>query len=213
LTGWLFSRLADNQNPASLSAHLRARRFSQFLKTLRVTTSDRILDVGGTPDTWRGSGLEGQITLLNLDHHGAEAPPFRYVQGDACRMDFGMGEFDVVFSNSVIEHVGDPGRQRSFASEVARVGRRYWVQTPWRHFPIEPHMLFPLFQYLPASAQRAVGLHWKHSHFRRNGHDILDELARLRLLTIREMKSLFPDGRVHCETVLGVPKSVIASRS
>lgn len=209
----LFSRLADNEDPDSLSARMRARRFRSFLDALRVTGVDRILDVGGTEETWQGSGLESQITLLNLTH-GPPVPPFRYVQGDACRMDaFRSGEFDVVFSNSVIEHVGDEERQRAFAGEVARVGGRYWVQTPWRHFPIEPHMLFPGFQYLPAPVQRMVGLRWKHSHFRRNGQDVLDELQRLRLLTIREMRALFPGARIQLETVLGWPKSVIAIRA
>lgn len=212
MTHWMFERLAYSESPDSLSTRLRARRFRLFRESLRVAPTDRILDVGGLADTWRGSGLESQVTLLNL-RPVAEIAPFRYVQGDACRMDaFAAGEFDVAFSNSVIEHVGDAERQRSFAREVARVAGRYWVQTPWRHFPIEPHVLFPFFQYLPPGAQRAVALRWKYSHFKRHGHDILDELARLRLLTVREMKSLFPGARIHLERVLGFPKSVIAAR-
>ena len=208
----LFRMAADNTDPASLSSRLRRRRFECFRALLRVGAQDRILDVGGTAGTWFGSGLEEQVTILNIEHRETVAP-FRYVAADACAMDFPDGAFDVVFSNSVIEHVGDATRQRRFASEVQRVAPRHWVQTPWKHFPIEPHLLFPFFQYLPAPAQRAVALHWKYSHFQRNGHDVLRELSRLRLLTRRELTALFPASRVLFERMLGIPKSLVAVRT
>lgn len=208
----LYRWLADNTHPRSVSAAARRRRFRWFRETMRLTPEDRILDVGGAGEAWTGSGLEGQVTLLNLDPAQAGGP-IRNVVGDACDMDmFGPAQFDVAFSNSVIEHVGDWRRQQRFAAEVKRVARRYWVQTPWRHFPIEPHMLFPLFQYLPPAAQRAVATRWKYSHFHRYGQDVLAELALLRLLTASEMRALFPDSTLRIERVLGIPKSVIAYR-
>lgn len=114
-----------------------------------------------------------------------------------------------MFSNSVIEHVGDPARQKRFGDEVRRVGRRYWVQTPYRHFPVEP----TLFQYLPPAGQRWVGLRWKYSHLKRNREDVLDELSRLRLLDRRELRAIFPDAAVLSERVLGLTKSLAAFRA
>jgi len=61
------------------------------------------------------------------------------------------GEFDLVFSNSVIEHVGDFERMRQFVHEARRVAKSYWIQTPSKWFPIEPHCGMP-FWWLLASA-------------------------------------------------------------
>src|SRR4029079_8533354 len=76
-------------------------------------------------------------------------PHVPYVQGDACALPFEDGAFDVVFSNAVIEHVGDRERQRAFVSEAIRVGRRAFITTPNRRFPIEVHTRLPLVHWLP----------------------------------------------------------------
>ena len=67
----------------------------------------------------------------------------------SAKLPFGDGSFDFVFSNSAIEHLRTPERQRRFAVEVARVGKRYCVQTPNRWFPLESHLLTPWVHYLP----------------------------------------------------------------
>jgi 2-polyprenyl-3-methyl-5-hydroxy-6-metoxy-1,4-benzoquinol methylase len=67
----------------------------------------------------------------------------------AARSPSAARSFDIVFSNSVIEHVGDAESQQQFAHEIARVGRAYWVQTPNRRFPVEPHLLTPFLHFLP----------------------------------------------------------------
>ena len=61
----------------------------------------------------------------------------------------------MAFSNSVIEHIPPP-LQQDFANEISRVARRYFVQTPNRYFPIEPHYQFPFFQFLPRSLRQAL---------------------------------------------------------
>jgi hypothetical protein len=212
----LFSRLADNTNPRSLASRYRQARFARFVKTLRLGPSDRILDVGGYPGFWAGSGFERQVTLLNLSF-AERPPPFDYLLADARSLTaVGTGAFDVVHCNSVIEHVGSWDDQRAAAREICRVGRRYWVQTPYRHFPIEAHFLFPFFQYLAAGVQKRVAVSWPLSHYRRAGvppGQILQELASLRLLSRADLRTLFPQAEILAETVARWPKSLIACRT
>src|SRR5262249_14214647 len=115
-----------------------------------------ILDVGGTQTVWEAIRLVDQpdvhITILNLQREECPYKNVRSVVGDARDMrHFHDCQFNIAYSNSVIEHVGGIDQMPKRASEVRRVGRRYFVQTPYRYFPIEPHFVFPLFQFLPFS--------------------------------------------------------------
>lgn len=208
----IFKLVADNREPGSMSDRFRRKRFSDFINLVNVSSESTILDDGGVADIWLGTGFESNVTLLNVSFP-RNVSPFQYVIGDACEMTmFSDKTFDVVFSNSVIEHVGNWERQRQFAAEISRVGKKYWVQTPNKHFPIEPHFLFPLFQYLPYRMKKVIGMRWKYSHCRRNNENILEELASLRLLTISEMRTLFSDAEILREDLLGLTKSIIAFR-
>ena len=128
-----------------------------------------------------------RITALGL-HEGAgfraRYPGIRYVQGDACALPFGDAEFDIVFSNAVIEHVGDRDRQRAMASEAVRVGRRAFLTTPNRRFPIEVHTRLPFVHWLPDALS--------HPLYRALGKGFATENN---LLSRRDLASLFP-GRV-----------------
>ena len=128
-----------------------------------------------------------RITALGL-HDGAgfreRYPAVRYVQGDACALPFADGEFEVVFSNAVIEHVGGRERQRRLVLEALRVGRRIFLTTPNRRFPVEVHTRLPFVHWLPdAVAHRAYDL---------VGKGFAKELD---LLSPGTLASLFP-GRV-----------------
>ena len=188
-----------------------------FFETLGVKQAKSILDVGGTEAIWTGTGLEKIVTLLNINFAHKRHADFTYIVGDACNMEmFGENEFDIIFSNSVIEHVGNFERQKLFAKEIQRVGKKYWIQTPFKHFPIEPHFVFPLFQYLPYPLQKYIGLNWKLSHFKMSNstnEQILDELNRLRLLNEKEMSAIFNDANIIKEKYLGMVKSLIAIKN
>jgi hypothetical protein len=173
----------------------------------------RLLDVGGSPNYWRQvSVLDPRVTItfLNLEPSHLEGPASeRAIVGDARAMPFPDEDFDIVFSNSVIEHVGSYEDQRRMANEVQRVGKRYFVQAPNRHFPVEPHFLFPLFQFLPLP-----GRAWLLSHFRLGWtkehytpDEALEAIASIRLMTKREMQDLFPGARIYQERVFGFTKS------
>jgi len=211
----LFDAFANNQNKSSVSAKLREKRFALFVETLSVKSSDRILDVGGAEYMWINTGFEERVTLLNLRFEKRN-PMFSYICADACNMHMIKdNEFDVVFSNSVIEHVGEE-MQGLFAKEVLRVGKKCWIQTPYKHFPIEPHFVFPFFQYFPKTIQNILALNWPYSHYRIEGmrkEEMLDDLNKLKLLSIDDMKKIFDESQIIYEKYFGVIKSLIAVKS
>src|ERR1035438_208835 len=129
----------------------RRNRMATFQRTFSVTPQTRILDVGGTALNWNLIAALPNVTLLNLPTDG-EAD----VIGDGRYLPFRDGSFDIVFSNSVIEHIATEQDQRRFADEVRRTGRAYWVQTPDRRFPIEPHLVTPFIHWLPKRARASI---------------------------------------------------------
>lgn len=203
-----------NKNINSISCKYRKKRFEFFLSTLRVKVGLSILDVGGYPYFWEGSGLEKNVTILNINLPNKHPKPYRWIRGNACKMDMiEDGLYDIVFSNSVLEHVGNFKRQQLMANEIQRVGGKYWIQTPYKHFPIEPHFIFPFYQYLPHGIRRAIALHWPFSYAKFLGLDPIFEAEHVWLLNRFEMQSLFPDAQIFREKLLGLTKSLIAVRT
>lgn len=209
LHGWLHARLMPV---------FRRRRYAVFARAVALRDTDRVLDVGGYPsDLYHPIG-RAEITCLNIDPDGPSAAPggrFRCVRGDARQLPYPDGAFDVVFSNSVIEHVGSWEDQRRFASEVRRVAARLWVQTPNRGFPIEPHLVAPFVHFLPRRAQVflarwATPWGWAHRPTAAQARAYLDDI---RLLTYDDMRRLFPDCTILRERFLGLTKSLIAVRA
>jgi hypothetical protein len=201
----------------ALSLRFRRRRMQRFLHAFPITAETRILDIGGTPHCWELIAERPHITLLNTprakgDLRGAVA----WVAGDGRLLPFLDQSFDIVFSNSVIEHVGDAASQARFAREVARVGRAYWVQTPNRWFPVEQHLLTPIVHWLPKAWQRAVVPRftvWSAvtplTPDRRRFY-LEHYLTDVRLLAAGELSRLFPGARIVRERFCGWTKSLIA---
>jgi SAM-dependent methyltransferase len=188
-------RLAD-----AVSLRSRQRKLRLFLDELRPAAETAVLDVGADELAFgegEGCGTMNffeqlypwpeRITALGLQDGSAfraRYPRIRYVQGDACALPFDDGDFDVVFSNAVIEHVGGRERQRRFVYEALRVGRQVFLTTPNRQFPLEVHTRLPLVHWLPE----------------RLSHHAYDALGKgfakeINLLSPRAFESLFP-GRV-----------------
>jgi len=162
--------------------------------------------------------LRCRITVVNIHEipprNRPAGPNIKTVVGDGCKLEFGDRSFDIVFSNSVIEHVGTFERQRAFARECRRTGRQLWVQTPARCFPIEPHLIAPFFHFLPRFAQRRLLRNFTVWGLlaRPTTAEVEAFLSEVRLLTYREMRELFPDCEIIRERVLGFTKSYIALR-
>lgn len=208
----------------SIKQKFREKRFRFFLDLLRQIRKSpdqtiRILDIGGTQLFWeKMQFLEDQnihITLLNLQQYETKNKNFTSIVGDACDLSqFRDGEFDLVFSNSVIEHLYTIENQKKMADEARRVGKYYFIQTPNYYFPIEPHWLFPFFQFLPKSTRIYLTSHFHLGSFPKASKEQATKwVNEVRLLTEKEMKQLFPDGEVYNETVLGLTKSITMYRS
>ena len=196
----------------------RKRRMDRFQRLLRLDPATRIIDIGGTFGNWKYVQVTPRITLLNLDpNHATRAYPenVRYHAGNALDLPFNDGDFDIVFSNSVIEHVSTWENQTRFAEEARRVARKLWIQTPAREFFIEPHLLAPFVHWAPVSAQKKLLRNFTvWGWIRRPTPTQVDAfLAEVRLLTYAEMKDLFPDCEILVERWLGMPKAYIAFRS
>ncbi len=187
----------------------RERRYSLFLAACAVRPTDRIVDVGAG---W-GAALErfnktNPIVAVDLSPQPSEwlsSANVTVVQGDGTQLPFADAEFDVAFSNSVIEHV-PPDLQHRFAAEISRVALRYFVQTPSRYFLIEPHYQFPLFQFLPRRVRRALNRHFT------LGWQPKGQWEEITLLSARDLHRLFPDAEIKRERLLGLTKSLIAVR-
>jgi len=218
----LLRGLADNRQAGSMADRFRQRRFALFRSLLDALppAADgrrlRILDVGGTPTFWERMGFavspQVEIVLLNLTDQDVAHEHMRAVVGNAADMSmFRDGEFDVVLSNSVIEHLPSLELQRRMAFEVRRVGRRHWVQTPNRRFPLEPHFLFPFFQYLPMAVRGALLRRMDLGWYPRqpDPEAARAEVASVRLMTYRELRDLFPGSRIVGERAFGLMKSFV----
>ena len=107
-----------------IGPHFRRKRVQQFKDAIKPAAGSTILDVGGYYFFWKGHGVESKITILNTDLIPLPQPDpqFEVVTGDGTKLQFADGQFDIVHSNSVIEHVGDFERQKAFAREVRRHG-------------------------------------------------------------------------------------------
>jgi hypothetical protein len=199
----------------------RNRRLSGFIDQLarRLNRPLRILDVGGRPVFWETVDTDNidKITVINIETVDLSGKPTRFpmeaLHADALDLtDFAGGKFDLVVSNSVIEHLGTWKNIKLCARELRSVADCGYVQTPSVWFPIEQHFMIPFFHWLPNQV-RAILL----PHLPRAGYEDVnsidsarDSLEVINLLTGREMAFLFPDAHIDREKLLLLTKSYVA---
>jgi SAM-dependent methyltransferase len=200
----------------------RLKRRQVFEQTFPVLTHWKILDIG-CGENWRSPWFDPQLDVTGLDYR--DIPPEqlayrKFVCSDAAqRFPFADGEFDLAFSNSLIEHLPSRDAQASFASEVARVARHFWVQTPNTDFPIDPHYMLPFFQHLPRKVQVPIaasisgsallggyyitqGFHMSEQHF----HNVYG-------LNPRSLQKLFSSARILHFRFAGLSQSIVALKA
>jgi ubiquinone/menaquinone biosynthesis C-methylase UbiE len=215
----LIKKIADNGDNTSLSHQMRSRRFHFFLSKIKgLPRPLSILDIGGTTAFWEAMNFNEEgitITLLNLSAETVTKPGFKSIAGDATNLAaFPNNSFDVVFSNSVIEHLFTKESQAKMAAEIQRVGKNYFIQTPNYWFPVEPHWVFPFFQYLPFTTRVWLTQHFSLGHIQkiRTRQNAEKQVKEIRLLTLKEMRALFPEAAIYKEKFFWLNKSFVAYR-
>lgn len=210
-------KIADNTDQLSLSTQLRRKRFHFFLGLIsQLPRPLHILDIGGTEAYWNMMGFDDpdvHITLLNLSSQQvSNTQRFTSIAGNATQLDdFADQSVDLVYSNSVIEHLFTLEAQQKMADEIRRIGKSYFIQTPYRYFPIEPHWVFPFFQFLPRNIKIGLTRRFNLGHIPRVPDRIqaARQVDEVRLMTITELKKMFPEALLYKEIFMGLVKSVV----
>lgn len=198
----------------SLGERDRDRRWRDFTLRFPSLAEMKVIDLGGTVAYWeRAPVMPRSLTILNVEADDAARPGISTVVGSACEPppEITGQEFDLVYSNSAIEHVGGHAMRQLFAATVHRLASRHWIQTPYRHFPVEPHWVFPALQYLPLRLAAQLCFHWPLSPARPgNLAEMTDALLTVELLDRTQFSSYFPDSTIVSSRFAGLVKSLIA---
>lgn len=218
--------LSLHTNSTSISAKLRMRRMrfldEQILECGRQEVS--LVDMGGTLSFWemnlehlKNADRLRRIDVYNLGIesmgvHAVGKVEVREIPGNVTQLEGVVdNQYDVAFSNSVMEHVGNLYQQNRFAKEIQRVAPCFVLQTPNRYFPLEPHFYVPFFPFIPLGIRT-----WLHRRFRLGWFaPEPDELKaridcdEIRLLTRKELKLIFPTAGIHRERLAGLVKSFV----
>jgi SAM-dependent methyltransferase len=206
----------DYSNPNYMGSRFRKKRFRFFEEKIRrMNKPVTILDIGGTVRFWTDENYHQKdvlITIINMRPEESLHSNIKVMMGDACDLSmFKDQAFDISFSNSLIEHLFTRVNQTKMANEAMRVGKYFFIQTPNRYFPIEPHFKFPFFQFLPRALK--IFLQTKTSlingvkYDREYARNMVDEI---KLLSKKDMQKLFPKSNLLIERFLWFAKSFVA---
>src|SRR3954454_9873886 len=184
----MLSRVASR-----VSLRSRERKLRLFHELLRPGPETTVVDVGVTDSGFGPDAPDNffealypwperitAVGVTGLDSFAQAFPQVTVMRADGRELPFPDGEFDLGFSNAVVEHVrGGKDEQRRFVHELCRVSHRVFITTPNRFFPLEVHTLLPFAHWLPRSARDRM--------LRARGFDdVLEPLGP------RELASLFP---------------------
>lgn len=210
----------------------RKKRIQLFKGHFRLGPETRILDLGGWDGSHVNALIEGTRILrsnvyvadidekaIHLSHERHGFTPVLIPEDG--QLPYPDGYFDVVFCSSVLEHVTVPksqmwdirsgkvfrdlsmAHQEKFSSEIRRLGKSYYVQVPYRGFPVETHSWLPFLAQLPRNLQiTAIKL--------ANRFWIKQTIPDFYLPNVTEMRHYFPGAQILWEKQLGLRKSLIA---
>lgn len=212
----------------SIGNRFRRKRIKPLLDILYSISAAKgsvnLLDVGGKIGYWQiipretFEELKLHITILNIpgENHDNDTKDFTHVIGDACNMpEYPDNSFDIVHSNSVIEHVGNWTKIKDFANEIKRVAPKLFIQTPNFWFPIEPHYMTPFFHWIPRYS-RAFLIQKRTLGNRGKANDLDDAMQKLQdqpqMLNYKCFSYLFSDCEIIRESFFLLTKSFVAIR-
>ena len=171
-----FYTLCDKEVPVldvGVSSNEHSPAVNMFLKEFRFS-----------PRCYTG------LAVQSLEGIAPQHPGKRFVEYPGGRFPFDDKEFEWVFSNAVIEHVGDEAAQLVFVNEMVRVGQHVFFTTPNRYFPYESHTDALFIHWLPGEAF----YRWCEG----NGHW---HRTNLQLFSSRRLKSLMAESKATCMTI------------
>jgi len=203
---------ADIHRP--LARYFRSRRLRRFARSFNVDEQTKVLDLGGAEYYWPWLEVRPRVTVANYAARDLKRVALDWVRADGRNLPFRDGAFDVVYCNSVLEHLPDEASREAMAREIERVGLGYSVQTPNRWFPVEAHTLTPAFHFLPKRWQARLARNftlWGQLQ-RPSRAEARGFVENIRLLSARDLQRLFPDAAIERERFLGLTKSLIAVR-
>lgn len=209
-------RNADQNIENSISQRLREERFRFFTEYCSEFEAPvKIIDLGGSDYYWKSLKEKlndrFKITVLNIEKQDVPND-INFILHDVRDLSFIKdSEFDIVYSNSLIEHINKDVELKKLADEIRRIGKKYFIQTPNYYFPFEPHFLFPFFQFLPESIKvnlamkQSLGWYEKQTDIEK-AREIVNSV---RLLSKKELRKLFPGCKIYKEKYLFMNKSFI----
>lgn len=205
-----YAKVSEWAKHNSFGKAWRLERMKQFLALVKPPAGAKIIDLGGHLPMWQWFDHDYEVTLVNLPGSYKSTGKFgqyTFMEGDATNLseNFADKSFDIVFSNSVIEHVGDKSKQADFASEVMRLAKGYWIQTPSNYWPIEPHTGVVGYWLLPKFVQENLHKSWEKEL------PVWTEMVRsTTVLSKKRMRELFPDTKLYVERKFLLEKSYAA---
>lgn len=212
-------------NPRSLDYRFRQKRYQHVKVLIDQILAQRgrcrVIDLGGTEVYWNIAAVHiddprVQVELINLEVEPTTKPNFSSRAANACDLaDLDDMSYDLVHSNSLIEHVGTWDNMRRLAANMRRLAPAYFVQTPYFWFPIEPHFRVPLFHWLPESLRYRLVMSGDLGHMKK-AHSVTEAVRSVesaRLLDHRQFADLFPDADIRRERFIGLTKSLLAVRA
>jgi hypothetical protein len=209
-------------NPDSFVNKLRKNRFTHVQSIINALIEKkgtiRILDLGGDLSYWENMNWKNTSTHISLLNLASITIPddskhlFEAIQADALKCPFPDYTFDLVFSNSAIEHMGSLQNQKIFAQEVKRLAHNYIIQTPSFWFPLEPHCRIPFFQFIPHGIRAVMLMIFKIHYFpkAKNYREGIEASKTTMMMGKTKFKSFFPDAIISTEFLWGMPKSYTA---
>lgn len=216
---------------SNITSEMKKRRVEMFVNMLELGPDDTILDLGSEDGSYLATyyPYRSNIVLADISEPPMAAGVKKYGLGgykvinQDATLPFSDQFFDAIWCNSVIEHVTiDKAElsnaknkdfyrlaeisQKKFASEINRVGKKYFVQTPYVHFPIESHSWLPFIQYLDHPTRVTLSKVLKKYWLKQWSSDFY-------LYNKQRFKGHFPDASlIFEEKACGLCKSLIAVR-
>ena len=209
---------ADQTQENSISSEQRKKRFGFFLEYCKELNKPlKIIDLGGSDYYWKQLNMtdnrDFEILILNNENQNTDSfSNIKFMKKDVRNLDFIKDkEYDLVYSNSLIEHLNSFEDQKKLANEIKRIGKRYFIQTPNYYFPVEPHFLFPFFQFLSVEMKTKLISKYDMGWYKKQTDFVkAKELAQsIRLLKENELKDIFGGCKIYKEKYYFLTKSFI----